>query len=271
MNRISLASGVVPECGPVETIRAAAAGGFDAVGLWIEPPSWTQSLERESRAALASSGLELLDVEVVWLKPGAPDPDHRRCLEIGATLGARNVLVVSSDPDMPANAAKLSELCEYAEPLGLRVCLEFGLFTEVKTIAQALAVVAAADHPAAGLLIDPLHLARSGGLPADVEHVPRARLPYSQFCDAPAVGPEPGDAAGILREALDERLQTGEGGLPLHALLNALPLDVPLSVELRSKPLRERWPDPALRARATAEATRRFLSSRSAGTHDRRD
>ena len=32
MNPISLASGVVPEFGPVETIRAALAGGFDQVG-----------------------------------------------------------------------------------------------------------------------------------------------------------------------------------------------------------------------------------------------
>jgi hypothetical protein len=37
MNPISLASGVVPEFGPVETIRAARDGGFDAVGLWVAP------------------------------------------------------------------------------------------------------------------------------------------------------------------------------------------------------------------------------------------
>jgi sugar phosphate isomerase/epimerase len=261
MNPISLASGVVPEFGPVETIRAAAAGGFDAVGLWIEPPKWTPSIEHECKAALADSGLQLLDVEVVWFKPGPPDPDHRRCLDIGAALGARNVLVVSSDADTGANAAKLAALCEHAKPLGLRVCLEFGLFTEVKTIGQALAVIEAAGHPVAGLLIDPLHLSRSGGTPADVARVSRDRLPYAQFCDAPAQRPLPNDAEGILREALDERLQTGEGQLPLGALLKALPKDVPLSIELRSKALRERWADPGERALATAQATRRFLAA----------
>jgi sugar phosphate isomerase/epimerase len=261
MNLISLASGVVPEFGPVETIRAAAAGGFDAVGLWIEPPNWTASIQHECKVALAETGLDLLDVEVVWFKPGPPDPNHRRCLDIGAALGARNVLVVSSDADMGANVAKLAALCEHAQPLGLRICLEFGVFTEIKTIGQALAVIDGADHPLAGLLIDPLHLARSGGSPADVAHVSRDRLPYAQFCDAVGNGPLATDADGILREALDERLQAGEGQLPLEALLRALPDDVPLSIELRSKPLRERWADPGERARATAQATRRFLAS----------
>jgi sugar phosphate isomerase/epimerase len=90
-------------------------------------------------------------------------------------------------------------------------------------------------------------------------------LPYAQFCDAPAQGPLPTDADGILREALDERLQTGEGQLPLRALLSALPSGVPLSIELRSKALRDRWADPGERALATAQATRRFLTAVSHG------
>ena len=261
MHRISLASGVVPEFGPLETIHAAAAAGFDAVGLWVEPAIWTAQTTRDCRAALAATGLELLDVEVVWLKPGAADPDHARCIDIGAELGARHVLVVSSDPDMAGNAAKLSALCTHAEAAGMRVALEFGLFTAVKTIADALAVIAATDHPLAALLIDPLHLARSGGTPADVAAVPRALLPYAQFCDAAATGPTADDPAAIIREALDERLQTGAGALPLAALLEALPADIPLSVELRSKPLRDGWPDAAARARVTAEATRTWLAA----------
>jgi hypothetical protein len=69
-NRISLASGVVPEFGPLETISAAASGGIDAVGLWIEPPAWTPQLLQDVKACLSGSGLELLGVEVDWLKPG---------------------------------------------------------------------------------------------------------------------------------------------------------------------------------------------------------
>jgi hypothetical protein len=88
-NRISLASGVVPEFGPLETISAAASGGFDAVGLWIEPPAWTPQLLQDAKACLSGSGLELLDVEVVWLKPGPSDPAHFRCLDIASGPSAR--------------------------------------------------------------------------------------------------------------------------------------------------------------------------------------
>ncbi len=260
MNRISLASGVVPEFGPVDTIKAAAVGGFDAVGLWIEPPSWTAETTRDCAARLVDAGLELLDVEVVWLKPGAADADHLRCIDIGVELGARNVLVVSSDPDMGATATKFAQLCEHARPAGMRVALEFGLFTEVRTIADALAVLDRVDDPTAALLIDPLHLARSGGVPADVARVDPRRLPYAQLCDAPAVGASPADPDAILVEAIDGRMQTGEGSLPLAALVDALPRDLPLSIELRSKALRDAYPDAGERAAATARATRAFLT-----------
>jgi sugar phosphate isomerase/epimerase len=147
MNRISLASGVVPEFGPLETIEAAAEGQFDAVGLWIEPPRWTPQLMRDVKRALTDTGLELLDVEVIWIKPNSDMSDHKRCLDIGMELGAKNVLCVSSDPDPGATAARLSELCTHAEGGGIRVALEFGIFTEVRTIGAARAVLDDVGHP----------------------------------------------------------------------------------------------------------------------------
>lgn len=264
MNRISLASGVVPEFGPIETIDAAEAGGFDDVGLWIETKDWTPKLTADARARLKSSGLGLRDVEVIWFKPGAPDPDHLRAIDIGLELGAPNVLCVSSDPDDAATAAKLAALCERAAPGGMRVCLEFLLITEVKSIGQALGIIDQVRHPLMGLLIDPLHLARSGGSPADVAKAPRHLFPYAQFCDAVANGPAASDFDGILSEAIDGRLQCGEGGLPLTELLGVLPAGIPLSIELRSKALRDGYLDPRERARVTAEATRRFLGGAAA-------
>jgi sugar phosphate isomerase/epimerase len=260
VNRISLASGVVPEFGPVETIRAAVAGGFDAVGLWIEPPLWTPALLRETRAALLASGLELLDVEVIWLKADSVMDEHKRCIDIGIELGAKNVLCVSSDPDQGATVARLAELCAHAQGGGMRIALEFGIFTEVKTLGSALAVLAAVGHPLAALLVDPIHLDRSGGSPADVAAVPRELLPYAQFCDAPAERPDPNDFAAVITDAIDLRLQAGAGCLPLADLLRALPVDIPLAIELRSKALRDGFPDAGERARVTAQATRAWLN-----------
>ena len=259
MNRISLASGVVPEFGPMETIRAAVDGGFDAVGLWIEPPRWTPRLMHDVKHSLGDSGLELLDVEVVWIKRDSDMSDHKRCLDIGMELGAKNVLCVSSDPDPGATAARLFELCSHAEQGGMRVALEFGIFTEVKTIGAARKILDVVSHPLRALLIDPIHVDRSGATPDDIAAVPRALLPYAQFCDAPAERPDAADFNAVITDAIDLRRQLGEGALPLHGMLRALPADIPLAIELRSKVLRDSYPDPGERARATARATRAWL------------
>lgn len=261
MNPISLASGVVPEFGPVDTIRAAAIGGFDAVGLWIEPTDWTASLFRETRAALADTGLPLLDVEVVWLKPDSSMDDHRRSVDIGVELGAANILCVSSDPDHGATATRLAALCRHAEGSGLRVALEFGIFTEVRNLATALTILDAVGHPQRALLLDPIHVDRSATDFATLAGIDRALLPYAQICDAPAARPDPGDFDAVIIDAIDLREQCGEGALPLRSFHDALPPGIPLSVELRSKALRDGYPDAGQRARAVAEATRRWLGN----------
>jgi sugar phosphate isomerase/epimerase len=261
VNRISFASGIVPEFGPLETIRAAATGGFDAVGLWVEPANWTAQTTHDCRAALADSGLELLDVEVIWLKPDSNMAEHKACIDVGAELGAKNVLCVSSDPDMAANAARLAELCRHAEGSGMRVALEFGIFTDVKNLAMAMAVLDAVAHPLRALLIDPIHVDRSGSTAAQIASVPRDLIPYAQFCDAPAKRPDPAKFDEIITDAIDLREQCGAGGLPLKAMYDALPTGIPLSIELRSKALRDGYPEADERAKAVAAATRAWLAA----------
>lgn len=259
MNPISFASGIVPEFGPVDTIRAAAAGSFDAVGLWIETEQWTAPLFREVRAALADTRLPVLDVEVIWIKPDSAMDDHRRTIDIGAELGAANVLCVSSDPDPGATAARLADLCRHAEGSGIRVALEFGIFTEVKDLTAALAILDAVGHPQRALLLDPIHIDRSRTDFAALEAIDPTLLPYAQICDAPALRPDPADFDAVIIDAIDLREQCGEGALPLDVFHRALPPGIPLSVELRSKALRDGYPDAGDRARVVAQATRRWL------------
>jgi sugar phosphate isomerase/epimerase len=262
MHAISLASGVLPEFGPVAIVEAAGAAGFDAVGLWVEPGEWTAQTTRETRAALAVTGLPVLDVEVVWIKPDSSLDEHRRVLDVGMELGARNVLCVSSDPDHGATAAKLAALCAHAEGSGMRVALEFGIFTEISNLASALDVLDRVDHPARAVLIDPIHVDRSGTSLAEIAAIDPVLLPYAQFCDARAQRPDPADLDAIIADAVDLREQCGEGALPLAALLDALPSAIPLAIELRSAALREAFPHSIPRAKAVADAPRAFLESR---------
>lgn len=257
---VSLASGVLPEFSPEQTAAAAVAAGWPAVGIWVDPATWTAATAAEVRSRTNDAGVAVLDVEVVWLKPGADDPDHFRIIDAGVAVGARNVLVVSSDPDPQATAAKLGCLADHAAQAGIRISLEFAAFTEVRSLAAACAILDQPGCEQVGLLIDPLHFIRTGALPDELRAIAADRFHYAQFCDAKAQGPSPDDVPAIIEEALDLRLAICAGGLPLGAIHGALPHDLPLSIELRSKALCEAYPDPADRARALLHSTRAGLT-----------
>jgi sugar phosphate isomerase/epimerase len=135
------------------------------------------------------------------------------------------------------------------------------VFSAIKTVQAADRVVLAAAHPAAGVLVDPLHLRRSGGSPADVAPLVAdhpSRYPYAQLCDGPLTGPEGGRPA-LYAEAVENRLAAGDGELPLAEMLAALPPGVPLSVETPVAALAQR--PPGDRAVAAMSATRRLLEA----------
>ena len=262
MRKLSLASGVLPEFGAVDVVEAGAAAGFDAVGLWIDPTDWAARDTREARAAIARTGIPVLDVEVIWIKPGVPLDAHRKVMDVGAELGAANVLCVSSEPDPAVTAGQLAALCRHAEGSGMRVALEFGIFTEVRDLSQALAILDIVGHPLRAVLVDPIHVDRSRTPIEQIAAIDPALVPYAQFCDACAERPDPADFDAVITDAIDLREQCGEGALPLEAILSALPAQVPLSIELRSAALRASFPEPTRRARAVLDATRAWLDAR---------
>ncbi|WP_159978758.1 MULTISPECIES: sugar phosphate isomerase/epimerase [unclassified Novosphingobium] len=261
MHKLSLASGVLPEFGAVDVVEAGAAAGFDAVGLWVDPLEWTAQHTRDTRAALARTGLPVLDVEVVWIRPDTKLDDHRKVLDVGAELGAANVLCVSSHPDVGVTVEELSALCRHAEGSGMRVALEFGVFTEVKNLTQALGVLDRVGHPLRAVLVDPIHVDRSGTTIEQLAAIDPMLLPYAQICDARAERPDPADFDAVIIDAIDLREQCGEGVLPLAGMLQALPAGIPLSIELRSAALRDAFAHPALRAKAVLDATRGWMET----------
>ena len=79
------------------------------------------------------------------------------------------------------------------------------------------------------------------------------------FCDAPPFVPDGRSAEELRRESRTARLQPGEGGLWLAELLDALPRDIPISIEAPSA--RHAGLPAAERARLSREATLAFLKS----------
>lgn len=259
---ISLAAGIMPEATPAQLIECAAASDFDFGGMWAEKETWTPATTRAIRRQAQDAGVQLLDLEVAWIMPGGPDPWLTELVHIAAELGARNLLCVSSDPDMAATAAKLQTLVDAAAGTGVRVNLEFGIFTEVKTIHMARDVLEAVEGEAKALLVDTLHWARSGGTAEDLAAIPHEWLSYCQPCDARAEGPDVANFDSIIDDAINRRMALGTGGLPLAAMVDALPTHLPMAVEERSAALRTNFPDLIERARECARSSRAWLDAR---------
>ena len=261
---LALASGNLKEFTPVETVHAAAAGGWDMVGVWVDPDTWSEETTSKVLAALHETKLEVIDVEVIRLYPGplTSDASAFRILDVGLAIGARNALIMSEDPDSKETAEKLRALCEYVADKGggMRVNLEFGYFSSgCRTLHEANAILDIVDHPLAAILIDVLHLSRGGGSASDIKRIPKNRISYAQICDAPAVGPDREDQAAILKEAVENRVLIGEGELDVMGIVRALPEGTPLSDETRSRAVNERWRDPSERSRAVFGATSKVL------------
>lgn len=256
---LSLAAGVLPEFPPDTIVRAAIDAGYPAAGIWVDADTWTERTTRAVKSLLDGSGIVALDAEVVWIEPGpTPNAAGLKLIEVAGELGARNVLIACTNPNLTEVKQQFAQLCERAEQAGARAVIEFMMIGPLNRLDAALEVVSDVAHPAGGILIDTLHLVRCGATPAEVSRIDPARLPYVQLCDGPAQVASATDA-GYLEDALDARSAPGEGELPLDQIVGRLPRDVPMSLEVRSKRHRERYPDPVERARAILEATHHFF------------
>ena len=238
---ISLAHLTVLDTSPPELVTVAAAAGFRTIGIRLTatpsvgvPPYDILSdgpIVRETLRRLADTGVSVLDTEFLRFEPDRPVGVPEGFLEVSARLGAKNVLVMSAEPDEARTIERLGELCDRAAQYGLHVCLEFAIYTGVRTLAHAASLLAKAKRSNASILIDALHFSRSGGVPAHVQQVDPALLRYAQICDASAHKPGPTDTPALIREARTGRLLPGEGVLPLAELIAALPAGAPLAIE----------------------------------------
>ena len=239
--QISLAHLTILDTTPPELVTVAAAAGFRSIGIRLTatpsvgiPPYdilRDGPVLRETLLRLADTGVSVLDTEFLRFEPEHPVGIPEGFLEVSGRLGARNVLVMSAEPEEARTIERFCDLCDRAAAYGLNVCLEFAIYTGVRTLAHAADIVAQSKRPNASVLIDALHFSRSGGVPAHVASVDPSLFRYAQICDAGPDMPGPGDTPALIREARTGRLLPGEGVLPLRELVAALPDTVPLAIE----------------------------------------
>jgi sugar phosphate isomerase/epimerase len=252
------------EIGPPQLIDLLAQAGFSSTGIRMRraapgTPEYALSdpaLRRQTRRRIAETGLGVLYIELVVLAKDLDIQDLCGMLEAGAEIGATRIVAAGGDEDLAIVAEKLAGVSELAHPFGMAVDLEFMPFRPVRSLEEAVQVLAMARQPNAHVLLDALHFFRSGSSLETLRRLDPKLLGSLQLCDAPVEPP-----ADLAYEARNTRLLPDRGGLALDALMDVLPPDLPIGVEV---PLAMEFPDldALARARLTATETRNFLARR---------
>jgi sugar phosphate isomerase/epimerase len=232
--RLSLAYLTVNGVSLPEQVEIAAETGYQSVGMRLmgsRPPAaedWRDhQLIDEARRRLDDTGITVLDCEIFWLRPDTKVSEYRGLFEVMQQLDSHLLLVLSRDPELQRGYDNFVELCEVAAEHDVLCCHEFSKITPVEDLWQTVDIVHRSGRPNARVLVDALHLSRSGGTPADVAAVDPELFEYAQLCDAPAAIPN----MDRMRVEPGDRLLPGQGGLPLGELLRALPADLPIAIE----------------------------------------
>lgn len=237
--QFSLAYLTVLGCAPPEMTYIAARAGYDYVslrpiymGLPGEPNyalDENKELFRQTKKALADTGVKLHDIELARIHDGVDVKKYLPAMEVAAELGGCAVLSSIWTCDRNFYIERFAELCDLAKPFGLTVDLEYVPIASVYNLAGALDVLRTVKRENAGLMIDTHHFHRAGDKVEDLDAVPREWFHFAHLCDAS--GEIPAEKEEMTRILREERLYCGEGGINIGSILNRMP-QMPYSIEL---------------------------------------
>jgi sugar phosphate isomerase/epimerase len=242
---------------------SAVVRGLPLVPLGYPPFSLKDAtLRRDVLTAMNHRGVTISLGDGFLVLPGAEMTQFAGDLDALAELGVPRINVVSLDPDLGRTFDQFAVLTELAAERGIQTVVEPVPGLTVGDLPTALAAREHVARPDFRLLIDTMHLVRSGSNAADVAAVDTDHIGYAQVNDT-TLQPR-GD--NYMEEAMFERMVPGEGELPLHDILSALPADIVIEIEVPRRSLALAGVSPIDRLRPCVEAARRLLSDVAAGS-----
>lgn len=237
--QFSLAHLTMLHCSPPQLIDIAARAGYEYVGLRpipvgardepLHPFAADRTLFARTKAALAATGMRLLDIEVARIVKEAKPRDYLPAIEAAAQLGGKHVLSSAWCDDLSYIRDFFAELCDLAEQFGLTVDLEFVTWSGIRTLSEAADLVGASGCANAGIVVDTLHFDRCHADVATLDSLPREWFRFVQISDAPEKYST--EREELIRIGRGARLYLGEGGIDVAAILRRLPA-APLSIEI---------------------------------------
>jgi sugar phosphate isomerase/epimerase len=214
------------------------------------------ALRREMKAVMRDRGVSISLGEGLNIRPGVSARDHEADLDVLCELGAEVINTVSLDPDLGRTFDELAAMAELVGERGRRTTIELVPGLTVGDLPTALAAVRHAGRQDFRLLIDTMHLVRSGGSVADIAALDPELIGYVQLCDAP-LKPR---FDSYFEESMFERMAPGEGELGLAQLLAVLPADRVYGLELPLRSEAKAGVGPHERLGKCVAAARRLLA-----------
>jgi sugar phosphate isomerase/epimerase len=191
-------------------------------------------LRRDLLAVMDDRGVSISLGEGLLIAPGVDVRSYAADLDIMAELRIPRINTVSLEADRARTFDELAVLTDLAAERGILTSVEPVPGLAIADLPSALAAVEHVGRDEISLLIDTMHVARSGAGPDDLRALPAERIGHVQLCDVPLRSRREYHYA---EEAMYHRMVPGEGELPLAEMLAALPPDrvVGLEVPLRSR------------------------------------
>lgn len=252
-------------------VETAARAGFTAMGFWH-----TDLVEirkkysfQEMKRILDGNGITAIEVE--WLldwfctdqRRVASDETRKLLLDAAEALGARHIKIgdLGNDcADVPRMTEEFGVLCRQAAQRGTNVLFEMlpAQFSRAPSLDQALAVCTGAGAKNGGIMLDNLHLQRTGTPPQDIVRKIRRGTPIGvEINDGSLAVP-----VKFQDSVVNKRLLPGDGEFDIDAFLHAVwtfGYDGPVGVEVLNEYMRK-WPLETAATEAFAK-TRRVVDA----------
>jgi sugar phosphate isomerase/epimerase len=247
MNRLGIEQLTHMGMPPLELLKCVAELGCVGISAALTPmplamfgypdfhpyPAWSlaedANLRREMKAALADTGVRIELGEGFRVGADRDVADYAAGLDIMADLGAVRINAVSMEPSLERTYDQLAQLADMVIARGMLFTIEFAPMNTINNLASALDAIAHIGQGHAKVLIDAMHMFRSGGTVADIAALDPDVIGYAQLCDAPMVAPE---GVPYFKEATCGRMVPGTGEFPLAEWIAALPADLPMGIEV---------------------------------------
>jgi sugar phosphate isomerase/epimerase len=254
-------------------VEAAAKAGFTAMGFWHADISEVRKKYGypEMKRILDDNGITQIEVE--WLldwfctdqRRAASDETRALLLDAAEGLGARHIKIGDLGNDC-ADVARMTEefglLCRQAAERGTNVLFEMlpAAFSRAPSLDQVLTICRGSGASNGGIMLDNLHLQRTGTPPEDIVRKIGRDIPLGvEINDGTLAMP-----VNFLDSVVNKRLLPGDGEFDIAAFLDAVWTQGyagPIGVEVLNEYVRK-WPLETAATEAFAKTKRVVMAAR---------